>query len=767
MDKKYYRGLLLDDFQRQAMDYVDNNLSVLVSAPTGVGKTLIADYTIEKCYREGRQVVYTAPIKALSNQKYKDFKHYFGKDAVGIITGDVVINSNAPILVMTTEIFRNMILTRDPVVDMVRYLILDEIHYISDLDRGSVWEETIIFLPKHIKILGLSATIPNAEELAEWIASIKGEEVKVVKHHQRAVPLKHFVFEKTMGAGNLKKAIKIRRQKLEEMAESGVPAGKGLPATTHVDLVSFLKDEYLPALYFVFSRKKCEDYAYELSRKFNFLTRDERIKVEQYLANKSAEQGVTANLLALERVRRVLLKGIGFHHAGMLPIVKEVVEDLLTARLIKVLYCTETFAVGINMPVKTVCFDSNEKFDGKDFRVMTNQEYFQMAGRAGRRGIDTEGFVFSIVDLNWLNPDKMVKPDERKLENLQSRFNLGYNSVVNLIGHHQTEEEIEEVLQHNFAYFQASRKADFLQKRIRELEQELAQILAERCEDIYNLTCPLQYQTAWSRLKADKRELNRLFRTRWGRSKRYESKRKELSLRISQNESLLAEVVPRLCTAEQQGHCQAQQERYRRLDEEKKELYKEWGRLSKQTNFIRDFRLKRQLLQKLGFVDENNALTPRGKFATQIYVQELLVTELYFDGVFHEFEPEQIVALVAAIAYESRKHDWFKKGPVYDLERIYRLMLPLIRAEEQILNTVTVEFHPEVSLLAYQWSAGLEFADLRSYCNLQDGDIVSIFRRTIDLLRQIRGAAAADRSLADKLSHCIKLIDRDVVEFVL
>jgi len=761
---KEYRGLVLDPFQIEAMDYIDQNLSVLVSAPTGVGKTLIADYTIEKCYKEGRQVVYTAPIKALSNQKYKDFKNQFGENAVGIITGDIVINSEAPVLVMTTEIFRNMLLTYDPIIASVAYLILDEVHYISDVERGSVWEESIIFMPEHIRLLGLSATIPNVDELAAWISSIRNQQVKVVKNFKRAVPLKHFIYEKSMGFGTIKDVLKTKAKKTEEWKEDGLDQVFRRPkfaSTTHVDLINYIKDQYLPCLYFVFSRKKCEDYAFELARGLNLLNNKEREQVNALLDEKTGGLAAKANINALERIRKVLTKGIGYHHAGMLPIVKDVVEELLAHRLIKVLYCTETFAVGINMPVRTVCFDSNEKYDGKEFRVMTNQEYFQMAGRAGRRGIDTEGFVFSVADINYLEPEKMVKPEESRLEDLRSQFNLGYNSVVNLISNHQTEEEIVNVLQNNFAFYQVARESMILEESLKKVEAEIKELLGRRCEDFYHPRCSIQYNKLRSKLREAKAELTRLSRGRGVR--RNQEKKRRLISRVKELEMSIKGLTVRKCPGPQVEECRQQRKRYNQLEEEKNNLRKRYSLIKKETNFVEDFRKKRDLLTGLGFV-EDGKLTPRGKFATQIYVQELLVTELYFDGVFHEFDEDQVSALVACIGYEGRKNDWFRKAPVYDLERVYRIIHLINDAELSRGQPGTVMFHPEMALLAYQWSAGEKFENLRQYTNIQDGDIVSLFRRAIDLMRQIRSAATEDKFIVAKLTACIKKLDRDVVQ---
>lgn len=781
-ERSLYRGLILDKFQEEAMTAIDNNQSVLVSAPTGVGKTLIADYTIEKCYREGKQVIYTAPIKALSNQKYKDFKNLFGEIAVGIITGDIVINSEAPILVMTTEIFRNMLLTKDQIIDAIDYIIFDEVHYISDADRGSVWEESIIFLPSHVKILGLSATIPNVDELAKWITTIRKEEVKIVHHFERAVPLQHYLFEKSMGLGNAKELLNNRQQKVKELTMEGweeedfspkksyyrskINQGPKFTETTHIDLIEYIKRDYLPCLYFVFSRKQCEEKAFELARTQNFLNEEEGRLVQALLDAKLNNQVVRANQSAIERIRKVLLKGTGYHHAGMLPIVKDVVEELLAARLIKVLYCTETFAVGINMPVKSVCFDSNEKYDGKQFRLMTNQEYFQMAGRAGRRGIDIEGFVFTLTDLNFFDPDKIINPDEGKLENLRSQFNLSYNSVLNLIKNHQKEEEIFQVLQNNLAYFQNTREIQEYEEKLKIIESQLKTLVGKRCQDLFLATCPLQNKKMVQNLKQQKAELKRLTYGRHGKNNRHNEKQKKLANHIKYMEAVLNKANLKSCKTSKVNICRDERRLYQRLESEKNELIKSLSEARKGIAFVEDFKSKRNLMQQIGYV-EGGSLTMKGDFASRVYVQELFVTELFFDGIFHEFDHGQLIALVAGIGYEGRKNEWFKKGEVYNLERIYEVLSPIIAMEGKVLKVSTLLFNPNVALMAYQWSNEEKFENMRNYTSLQDGDIVSVFRRTIDLLRQVRSAAAGDEFMKAKLGECIRLIDRDVVEVIL
>ena len=465
-----YRGFTLDPFQQEAVEYIDKNQSVLVAAPTGVGKTLVADYVIEKIYKEGGRVVYTAPINALSNQKLKEFKAHVGEEAVGILTGDVVINPDAPILIMTTEIFRNMLQESPERVSDVRYVIFDEIHYIDDPQRGSVWEESLIFMPHTMRFLGLSATIPNVDQLASWIQEIQGQEIQIVTASERVVPLKHALFERSLGITTMGR-IKKKYRRFIGMPRHILLSEELVKPTTHLDLINEIKDNYLPCLFFTFSRRKCESNALELGEHHDFLDSEQKAQVREIM-ERITDRYPDIKSERWPNMRRLLLKGIGYHHAGMLPVLKDIVEELFTHRLISVLYCTETFAVGLNFPCKTVCFDSSTKWDGVSFRPISNREYFQMAGRAGRRGIDTEGFVFTIVDLSYFDPSQFPSMKEHEIEPLQSQFALTYNSILNLIKNYE-EEDIHRILGQNFATYQASAEREAVLTEMEMIQEEL------------------------------------------------------------------------------------------------------------------------------------------------------------------------------------------------------------------------------------------------------------------------------------------------------
>ena len=446
-----FGGFTLDDFQVKAVEAVERNESVVVSAATGTGKTLIADYVIDKFLKEGRRVIYTAPIKALSNQKYRDFKKEYGREKVGIITGDVQINTEARILVMTTEIYRNMLLSTDKLIETVAYVVFDEIHFISDIERGTIWEESLIFSPKNIRFLCLSATIPNADQFAQWIESIQKHKVSVVKYLKRAVPLEHVLFDVDFGMQEPKELRKLLSYHSDEPRRRGKHKHEKYRFVEPTQVVKELKSKgLLPCFYFVFSRRECEKKAKQVAEKFDLLPGMKKGEVGNIFRKVIPDE--LRELESVRMVRKLADKGIAVHHAGLLPQLKETVELLFSAGLISVLFTTETFAVGINMPAKAVIFSSMTKWDGMNFRMLNSKEYFQLAGRAGRRGIDKIGYAIGVVDRKMGEMDKIVQLLTGDTEPIRSQFKLSFNTVMHLIAHH-TPEERELILKSNFDYF--------------------------------------------------------------------------------------------------------------------------------------------------------------------------------------------------------------------------------------------------------------------------------------------------------------------------
>lgn len=467
-----YKGLTLDKFQEEAIGSIERNHSVIVSAPTGSGKTLIADYIINKYVSKGIKVIYTAPIKALSNQKYKEFSADYGVEKVGLLTGDVVRNPAAPVLIMTTEIYRNMVLTQEKAIDSVSYVIFDEIHYINDIERGYVWEESIIFSPEHVRFLCLSATIPNANEFSDWIHSIKCHNVDVIVHEKRSVPLEMHFYDTELGVTTLEDI-----KEINDIPEYGRAMGNRrkrsgfMRAPSHVELVKEIREK-LPCFFFCFSRRKCEDNATELAKSRLF---QQNIEVSAVVRAKfSSLSPEISKLKSAASLRKVLPFGIGFHHAGLIPAMKELVEELFSKGLLKVLYTTETFAVGINMPAKTVCFESLRKFDGMNFRFLNSKEYFQIAGRAGRRGIDRIGHTYAMIQRRDFDYYILKKITAKDTEPIRSQFRLSVNTSLNLIKRHSAP-EIEKILKMNFYTFQrlASAKPTTIKANFDNLSRKL------------------------------------------------------------------------------------------------------------------------------------------------------------------------------------------------------------------------------------------------------------------------------------------------------
>ena len=419
-----YKGLVLDKFQEDAAKAIDENKSVIVSAPTGCGKTLIAEYAVEKAMSENKKVVYTSPIKALSNQKFRDFREQFGDDNVGIQTGDVVINPNAPLIVMTTEIFRNIILDETNRVNEISYVIFDEIHFIDDIDRGTVWEESIILAPPNIQFICLSATVPNINQLASWMSSIRNTRFVVIKETNRPVPLKHYLYSNKHGAIIAKDiARKLKQSKSKKDKKFRKPSSKKV-----IDHV--LSHKSYPVLYFCFNRRLCEEKAF-LNKGCSLLKVDEKVKLLEMVEDLINKYNLK-DYNRLKEMRELWENGVAYHHAGILPAAKEIVERLFTTGLIKLLFCTETFALGINMPASTVIFDELEKFNGIQFSYLTTRNYQQMAGRAGRRGMDKVGYVYSLIEPDTLNVPEVERILSYKSEAVKSRFFGSYSSILSL-----------------------------------------------------------------------------------------------------------------------------------------------------------------------------------------------------------------------------------------------------------------------------------------------------------------------------------------------
>ncbi|GAA5824731.1 hypothetical protein JCM11251_005318 [Rhodosporidiobolus azoricus] len=499
----------LDPFQKVSVASIQRNESVLVSAHTSAGKTVVAEYAIAQCLKEGQRVVYTSPIKALSNQKYREMLAEFGD--VGLMTGDVTINPTASCLVMTTEILRSMLYRGSEIMREVAWVIFDEIHYMRDKERGVVWEETIILLPHKVHYVFLSATIPNAMEFAEWICTIHQQPCHVVYTDYRPTPLQHYLFP--AGADGIHLVVDEKGNFREDNFAKAMGAlggtdkgedpasatgGKGRKGKTKKggpkgpsDIYKIVKmimvKNYNPVIVFAFSKRECEGLALQMS-KLEFNTDEERDMVHTVFTNAISNlSDDDRQLPQIEHILPLLKRGIGIHHGGLLPILKEVIEILFQEGLLKVLFATETFSIGLNMPAKTVVFTSVRKFDGRDFRNLSGGEYVQMAGRAGRRGLDDRGIVIMMTD-EKLEPAAAKGMVKGQADRLDSAFHLGYNMILNLMRVEGLTPEY--MLERSFYQFQNTASVPKLEDELRALDEQRASIVIpdeDNIADYYDL----------------------------------------------------------------------------------------------------------------------------------------------------------------------------------------------------------------------------------------------------------------------------------------
>lgn len=484
----------LDPFQLDALAVLDAGESVLVAAPTGSGKTVIAEYAVASARHHGKRAIYTAPLKALSNQKFSDLVAHYGIGEVGLLTGDNSINSGAPILVMTTEVLRNMIYADSHALDNLGVVVLDEVHFLQDAYRGPVWEEVIIHLEPTVQLVCLSATVSNAEEVADWLTTVRGSTKAIVEEHRPVELINHYVVgDKATDRVQMFDTLVGDKPnpQIERLEQNAARNGQSSPRYSHqrggrrpprksrlyapsrIDVVSLLKDQdLLPAIFFIFSRNQCNEAAAVcLKSGIRFTTPNERLEIASII-DERLDLFTDDDLAVLEfsQYASQLEAGIATHHAGMVPTFKEIVEACFVRGLVKVVFATETLAVGINMPARAVVIDKLTKFTGEHHQALKPSEYTQLTGRAGRRGLDSVGHALVL----WNPFVSYVAVAELALSRsfkLTSAFRPTYNMAANLI---QTTSQVEarHLLNLSFAQFQANREVVEIQARVSRRSRE-------------------------------------------------------------------------------------------------------------------------------------------------------------------------------------------------------------------------------------------------------------------------------------------------------
>ncbi len=715
-----YRGLNLDPFQAQAIAHIREGRSVLVSAPTGTGKTIIADYIVEQALSQGKDVIYTAPIKALSNQKYRDYTRLFGKERVGLMTGDLVINREANLRIMTTEILRNMLLTGEVLTNLA-YVIIDEIHFLDDEERGTVWEEVLIYLPSHVKVLGLSATLRNLRQFAAWLSHVRGETVQLVQESKRHVPLRMFManrdtpllprseFDKAWNHWNRHVAPTLKKaEERSALGRNGRSRGggggrrfspRGGEETRHYDMIRLLdQGEFLPCLYFAFSRKMCEQFAKDLSRRLprSYLNREEEGRVKERIDAFDADfpKVMTDEQEAMYR------KGIAFHHAGLHVGLKALVEELYEERLIHVLYCTSTFALGINMPARTVVFHALKKFNGHGVVPLTVRQYMQKAGRAGRRGIDTVGHVVIREDFADYALDRpSIELYERgEYEAVNSSFNLAFNSVVNLLSRHDLD-SIRLIIDKSFLSFHHWEEGQRDLKRAHQIEEKLK-------------------EEGW---EPEGQGPKAPFRTQL----------KKVRHLVNRSERAKGKVYA-------------------------------------------SFLEKVELLKQIDYLNDDLSFGVGAKVLMHVQIEEIFTTELVLSGLLENADDDMLFGILCCLCNDFPHTVTVRERVRGEAARVVRTLRDIrfgdaVRLTER-LNGVRPTFCPEMLPFGIGWYNGEDLMRLMLMVDSGidiSGDLVSGFRRAKDLCNQLKKVYESnDPTMVERLSTIARTVSRDEVEVI-
>jgi ATP-dependent RNA helicase HelY len=816
----------IDQFQIEALDALDRGDSVLVAAPTGSGKTLVAEYAIESARRQGQRAFYTAPIKALSNQKFNDLVAHYGKSEVGLLTGDNSINPNAPIVVMTTEVLRNMIYARSEALAMLSVVVLDEVHFLQDAYRGPVWEEVIIHLDPTVQLVCLSATVSNATEVTEWLSTVRGKTVPIVEEKRPVELINHFVvgdgashevkiFETIVNGSPNQDVSKLesassqtdtRNYRSGNRRSNRATAPKKrsrLFSPNRVEIVDLLqREDLLPAIVFIFSRNQCDEAAEACIRGGIRLTdANQRAEIAEIIDSR-VEMFSDDDLAALNfsKFANQLEFGIGSHHAGLVPAFKEIVEECFIRGLVRLVFATETLAVGLNMPARAVVIEKITKFTGEHHQPLKASEYTQLTGRAGRRGIDTVGHALVLWN-QFVGFDQVAALALSRSFRLVSAFRPTYNMAANLIQTH-SRQEAHHLLNLSFAQFQSGRDVVEIQARIakrskerdrlreqarspfgdidefrrsfksrpdaREIESAISQL---KLGDLVNLprqnskaavvaTAQRANGTKLTLISASKAMVNlqagdfdsppekigfiKLPDTYARTSPKFV---KEVALRVQRTKAKARS--GRSDDASRRDHPVGDDpELKRRLiaassaDRIDNEIHLMESRIDKSVQSVSaKFDDLVRLMERRGYVS-NWSLTDQGRSLSRIFHElDLVIAESLSDGLFDGLTPAELASLLSVFVYEFRRADEPPKPRIpRNLQNQWKSIKNLSEriTEDEKVAGITPHRALDAGLMeiTYDWASGSDLIDILND-DLTAGDFVRTMKQLIDLLRQI------------------------------
>ena len=757
-----------DPFQITACHAVEDGKGVLVAAPTGAGKTVVGEFAAFFALQAGKKCFYTTPIKALSNQKYSEFVAKFGQDRVGLLTGDTSINGEADILVMTTEVLRNMLYAGSNTLTNLGCVVMDEVHYLADKFRGAVWEEVLIHLMESVQVISLSATVSNAEEFGEWLGEVRGE-TEVIVSEIRPIPLFQHVLIGNRLMDLFEQPGKINPEILQREREAIRRSSLGRnrrgrydepsDRMSRADIIEKLQREnLLPAITFIFSRVGCDAAVKQcLHAGLRLTSPEERTEIRQtalrYTQNIAEED---LEVLGFQEWLTALERGIAAHHAGLLPSFKGAVEDLFQRGLVKAVFATETLALGINMPARTVVLEKLIKFNGEAHVPITPGEYTQLTGRAGRRGIDIEGNAV----IQWsptVDSASAAGLASTRTYPLRSSFSPTYNMAINLISRFGRE-TARRSLESSFAQFQADRAVVGLTRQIRKNEALIQELMKDA-------QCHLGDFSEYARLRRSIKEVEVLL-SRRDQRKTFDNRQR------SHMEGELAEL--RRSLKAHSSHGCAEREDHARLAERAGRLTREndglTTRVENRTHVIaKTFDQICQVLDHLQYIDGEKP-TVQGKILTKIYAEsDLLLTESIRRGLLDDLNATELLSVASCMIFESRSQE--NLAPKLPSQKVTSTLTEIISLWAQ-LETIENDFgvktqrepDPGFCFISYKWASGNSLNSVLKGSDMSVGDFVRSTKQLVDLLNQIAGASEKLRPVC---KDAVKRIDRGVVAYLM
>lgn len=727
----------LDEFQKEACEHIDKGKSVVVCAPTGAGKTVIAEHAIHRALQQGHRIFYTTPLKALSNQKYGDFSSKYGINNVGLLTGDTSINRDAQIVIMTTEVFRNMLYgtnfgsVTENLKD-VKYIVLDEVHYMNDEQRGTVWEESIIYCPTNIQLVALSATVANAAQLTDWINTVHSR-TELVNTDFRPVPLRFYYFDSSQPntilplltpSGQLNSKIRPERRQFHQR-------GKVPQRNIVKDVVRVLHEkDMLPAIYFTFSRKKCDEQM-EKCASLVLVTPDEQRQIKEIVEEYLAENPYLNKNKHIEYV----LNGVASHHAGLLPGWKVLIENLFKKGLIKVVFATETLAAGINMPARSTVISSISKRTDTGHRTLSASEFLQMSGRAGRRGMDEVGYV-TIVGTSFQTPEEVAELVLSEANPLESRFSPSYSMVSNLLQRFSLEEAKELILK-SFGYFSANSRLTPL------LHQQEAnqKIIDEMSGFVCHHKLTNQDVLDYNKIRDIYVENRRIFKTI---QKQEKHKNRPLNPEAvdfgRKTKEMLNKMHSYAC-----DNCKLFKKHSKEIEVLERYNIKQ-TKLAKDIErekdiFWNNFLSHRKVLTELGYLKDDYP-TSKGVMTAQIRAEnELFLSEIILSHCLENLTPGELASVVCAITTEDLRAEIYPQTPISPQVRktlnfIKNIRRNIDRYQKENDIETPMYINSYYSSMIEMWINGAEWESILNQVEMGEGDIVRIFKRTVDVLRQ-------------------------------